>query len=215
MTKTKNILIVFTTIIVLSLVGCSAQPDTSEPISEAELAITAGVIQSTLLAPLTQTAEAEKALQQAQTAAIDAFIQQMTQTAQSASTLTPNAITTATPIIIVQPNYPATTDEQRMRIQFAPGAISSTVTGRVMANGVNYYVLRAMKGQTMTVTVTSAQAQALLTIYGITDGYPLVRGNASGATSYEGVLPITQDYGINIVSGGATADYIMQITIQY
>jgi hypothetical protein len=103
--------------------------------------------------------------------------------------------------------------DQRIRIQFAPGTYSITLQGRVAANGITYYVLRAMQGQTMSVSVSSLNNQAVLTIYGLTDGIPLVRGNASGATSYQGILPLTQDYAIDIISTGNAVDYTLQISI--
>lgn len=181
--------------------------------SEAELALTALVIHNTLMADVTKTAEAESSVQQTQTALIEAFVQQMTQTAQALGTPTPERLNTPTPLIYIQPTIPYSSQDQRIRIQFAPGTYSTTLQGRVAANGINYYVLRAMRGQTMSVSVSSPNNQAVLTIYGLTDGIPLVRGNASGATSYQGVLPLTQDYAIDIISTGNAVDYVVQISI--
>ena len=66
------------------------------------------------------------------------------------------------------------------------------------------YLLRARNGQVMTATLSSTAnvsptAPALgLTIYGFSDGVPLVRAESS-ATSWSGVLSGTQDYVIEAV----------------
>jgi len=91
------------------------------------------------------------------------------------------------------------------RITFAPGAISATLQGKLAANQIHEYLLRALAGQTMTVTITSPDNDVLLEIYGIDDGQPLVRV-PMGQTAWTGKLPGTQDYDIKAVSvGGATA----------
>jgi hypothetical protein len=109
---------------------------------------------------------------------------------------------------------PISPQSQRTRIQFARGATSTTVQGGLAANETDYYVLRASQGQSMTVNVSSHGNNALLTIYGLTDGIPLVRGTASGATSFNGILPLTQDYAIDVTSNGTAVNYNMGITIQ-
>ncbi|MGB8648229.1 MAG: NBR1-Ig-like domain-containing protein [Anaerolineae bacterium] len=85
------------------------------------------------------------------------------------------------------------------RIEFVPGSISGAVTGKTTARRTVSYLLRAGGGQQLTVNLsTSTPNTAGLTIYGLTDGIPLVRA-VSGATSWQGVLPFTQDYVIEIV----------------
>jgi len=96
---------------------------------------------------------------------------------------------------------------------FNPGAISTTVNGTVIGHQTNTYMVRASAGQTMTVKITSPASDVLLTIYGYTDGSPLVR-YVSGATSFNGVLPLTQDYVIQAVSVGNNTNYKVSITIK-
>ena len=55
------------------------------------------------------------------------------------------------------------------------------------------YILAAQEGQTMTVDNTLPNDNVLLTIVGA-DGIPLTNGLMSGATSWQGQLPDTQDY---------------------
>ncbi len=97
------------------------------------------------------------------------------------------------------------------RIQFASGATSATVTGRVAAGGADLYVLRALAGQTMDVTVLTPGSDLFLEIYG-KDGTPLKRA-AVGGPSWTGILPATQDYFIKLISGGSPADYTLVVDI--
>ncbi|HLF26633.1 MAG TPA: hypothetical protein VJG32_09870 [Anaerolineae bacterium] len=98
-------------------------------------------------------------------------------------------------------------------IQFAPGAISAVIDDFVPAMQTQFYTLRALAGQTMTVNLVSPNNDVLLTIYGLDDGQPLVR-SASGATSWTGQLPATQDYMIQAGARGGSTNYSLQITIQ-
>jgi hypothetical protein len=99
------------------------------------------------------------------------------------------------------------------RIEFAPGATSASVQGTVSGGAIVRYLLRAMASQTMTVTITSPHQDVLLTIWGLTDGQPLVR-SVSGATSWTGVLPATQDYVIDAVSVGGNTTYTVETTVK-
>lgn len=91
-----------------------------------------------------------------------------------------------------------------IRIQFAPGATSATLTGYLEEGEADRYVLRAQAGQTMEVTVTSPSSGVGLSIWGA-DGTPLKR-YAVGTAQWRGVLPFTQDYFIEVMTfGGATA----------
>lgn len=84
------------------------------------------------------------------------------------------------------------------RITFAPGAVSASVDGKIVAHFATTYLLRALANQTMTVKVTSPSNAVALTIYGLDDGQPLLRAE-SGQTNWSGTLPATQDYVIMVV----------------
>lgn len=100
------------------------------------------------------------------------------------------------------------------RITFAPGGISATVTGTTSANRVVTYLLKASGGQTMTANLVAPPNTVGLTIYGLTDGIPLVRA-VSGATSWTGVLPATQDYVIQVVpQSNGVINFSLQVTVQ-
>ncbi len=99
------------------------------------------------------------------------------------------------------------------RITFDPGAISATVAGNVAAHESNDYILAAQAGQTMTVNITSPNSNVLLTIVGA-DGIPLTNGLMSGATSWQGELPATQDYTLRAIGTLDPASYTLTVTIE-
>lgn len=85
------------------------------------------------------------------------------------------------------------------RINFASGATSATVTGTVTDPTHRQYLVRAQAGQTMKVTLTSAQPTTSFSVVGISGGQTL-KGFGDGGNSWSGVLPQTQDYLIEIVT---------------
>lgn len=96
------------------------------------------------------------------------------------------------------------------RISFQKGAVSGTEYGRAGANKSQYYVLRAMRNQTMQVDVTPGDGLQLV-IYGA-DGTVLKRGTGE-APSFKGVLPSTQDYVLVLRAGSTQAGYKLVVTI--
>ncbi len=99
------------------------------------------------------------------------------------------------------------------RISFARGAVSASVDGSIASRRTNTYILRAAKNQTMTVSATSKDAVAL-TIYGLTDGQPLVRANGASVSAWSGTLPADQDYVINVVPGVDATTFTLAVTIK-
>ena len=98
------------------------------------------------------------------------------------------------------------------RINFAPGATSATRTGVLTMGGMDRYVLKANQGQTMSVSVASANNNVILVIFG-KDGTVLISDHAD-ATSWSGVLPSTQDYYIDVRAiDGTSANYTLTVTI--
>src|SRR4051812_16422518 len=52
------------------------------------------------------------------------------------------------------------------RIVFGPGSSSAAVTGQVAPGDVNYWVVGAQAGQTLSVSLSFTYGQAILIIYG-------------------------------------------------
>lgn len=101
-----------------------------------------------------------------------------------------------------------------VRITFAPGAISAQVQGTTSNNRVVTYLLKASAGQTMNLNLTAPPNSAGITIYGLDDGQPLIRSQ-SGATSFSGQLPGTQDYVIQVVPFSNTqVNFTVDVTVQ-
>ena len=101
-----------------------------------------------------------------------------------------------------------------VRVTFKPGAVTASLDGQVGALDINTYLLRALKGQTMTVTIDSPNNDLYLTIYGLDDGQPYVR-SMTHQTSFSFKLPSTQDYTIEVVSDHATTEkYSLKFTVK-
>lgn len=97
------------------------------------------------------------------------------------------------------------------RIRFARGAVSATVYGWTNAHESDSYVLRALEGQDMQVSVASRNPVQLI-IYGA-DGTVLKSGMGEGS-SFNGELPSTQDYILVVRAGPDPAYYSLTVTIR-
>lgn len=96
------------------------------------------------------------------------------------------------------------------RISFAAGGTSASLSGSVPANGSQYYILGASKGQTL--NVSAAPKTALqLSVYGV-DGTVLKTGAGEEAT-FSGVLPGTQDYILVLKAGSQAQSYSLSVSI--
>ncbi len=98
------------------------------------------------------------------------------------------------------------------RITFAPGATTASIAGSTATNGQDRFVLRISQGQTLNATITSAQNNVILIIYGA-DGNVLISDHA-GATTFTGKVPSTQDYFIDTRSVGSNVvPFTLKVTI--
>lgn len=99
------------------------------------------------------------------------------------------------------------------RIQFASGATSATLTGSTVGGFPVTYAARAAKGQTMNVNLSVPAGSAALTIWGFSDGNPYQRA-VSESTTFNLVLPLTQDYIIEVVPvAGTVVNYSVTVGI--
>jgi len=89
--------------------------------------------------------------------------------------------------------------EEASRIRFDPGAVSQVVSGKMQTLTAHRYILTAMQGQEMVVSLsTSPPLNGFVVIYG-EDGTVLISDHA-GAAFWSGILPSTQDYIISVRS---------------
>ncbi len=133
---------------------------------------------------------------------------------QKAAALAPTDVlfTQAAAFLAGGPQPTATTPVQVKRIEFAPGATSANVEGRIAGGATDTYVLRALQGQWAEVSIYAAKSDVVLEIYGVSDGQPLLRSSMR-RTNWAGILPATQDYGVKAVSTGGNTTYTLQVII--
>jgi len=114
------------------------------------------------------------------------------------------------PVQPAETHSPTPTIADAMRIRFAPGATSKTLTDHVVPEEIDRYVLRASEGQVMHVRIFSAE-EAVRVRVDASSGAPLEE-EAAGRTFWRGPLPVTQDYVITVSSQEA-ANYELSIII--
>lgn len=131
------------------------------------------------------------------------------------TSLTPVQPTASPTVVPPTPVIPSATPDNSgaaERIIFAPGATSASREGTLAASGYKPYVLRALAGQTLKIDLSFTEGRAILTVWG-EDGDVLLSDHAE-ASSFERVLPKTQDYFIGVKGrpDGNTA-YTMTVNI--
>lgn len=97
------------------------------------------------------------------------------------------------------------------RITFARGAISGTANGTVTAPTRQEFVLRALKGQSMTVEIISKDNKANFAVIG-PDGQPLKRLENEDR-KWTGALNADGDYRISVAVANGSISYSLVVTI--
>lgn len=102
----------------------------------------------------------------------------------------------------------------RERVRFVPGKDSAIVKGAVLRGERDRYLVGAKARQTMMVTITSSENNAVFEIEK-PDGGELP-GAASGndATKWRGTLPASGDYVISVGGTRGNATYSLSIVIR-
>jgi hypothetical protein len=113
--------------------------------------------------------------------------------------------TSVPPLVPTTSNLPAAT-----RISFAAGSTQSVSSGSIGAAQNSYYVVRASKDQPMIVMLDSPGSGAKLSIFGA-NGAVLLPASQQ-LTSWQGILPATQDYYFGI-TGSSGADFLLNVII--
>ena len=88
------------------------------------------------------------------------------------------------------------------------GSVSSS--GRMAPFGLHEYTISASAGQAMTVTLTSPHQDAFLSIFGLEFGGLLVP-TQDERSSWQGTIPETQAYAVNVFAIGSETDYLLTI----
>lgn len=114
----------------------------------------------------------------------------------------PPATFTLTPL----PTLPPAT-----HVQFQTGATLAIITGQIQPGQTLNYMVQAAKGQPLIALLDSPNHDTKLSIVGA-DGTALLSA-ASGLSNWEGLLPATQDYYIQVTGGAATQNFSLNVTI--
>lgn len=109
----------------------------------------------------------------------------------------------------VEPSFLIAQQSQTRRIQFAPGAVSAVAEGGVVRGTRNIYLLRARRGQTMKLNITSVEQNAVFDIQA-----PNGRFLQQESTRWRGVLPVTGDYSVIVGGTRGNATYKLDVTIE-
>jgi LysM repeat protein len=119
----------------------------------------------------------------------------------------PRVIQVGQELLVPVPSSPPPT-----RIQFESGAISATVTGTVEFPIRDEYLVRALAGQQMTVTLSSPGDVANFAVQGVDDGQPYKRLENEDRT-WSSLLPLTQDYLLSVAVPAGSSAYTLEVTI--
>ncbi|MCL5997132.1 MAG: NBR1-Ig-like domain-containing protein [Chloroflexi bacterium] len=103
---------------------------------------------------------------------------------------------------------------ENTRIRFEPGATMAAVEGQLNGQPARDYLIRALKGQTMVVTLSGPESNLRLQVLLRGTRDPL-RGQASNEWYWRGALPANGDYVIRVTSNNATARYAFTVQVPY
>jgi hypothetical protein len=109
----------------------------------------------------------------------------------------------------VKPTLLIAQESRTRRIQFRRNATSAVVEDAVVRGTRDTYLLRARRGQTMTVSITSLENNAVFDIQ-----FPNGTIVQQEATSWRGVLSTTGDHKIIVGGTRGNATYRMQVSIR-
>jgi hypothetical protein len=119
------------------------------------------------------------------------------------------AAATATPSVTPEP----ASDNAPELIQFMPGATTVTISGVMSGQSQKVYLLRAEAGQTVSITLTSAAVSVLFHLHGEDDGVDY-KHLLDGKLSWQGVLPISQNYVLTLDAiGDGERSYTLEVSL--
>lgn len=113
-----------------------------------------------------------------------------------------NQVTVESPSLLAQRS-------QTRRIRFARGTTGTVVEDAVVLGTRNIYLLRARRGQTMTLNLSSIEENGVFDIQAPNGQYL-----SQESTSWRGVLPQSGDYSVIVGSTRGNATYTLDVTIR-
>lgn len=106
----------------------------------------------------------------------------------------------------------------QVKVQFANGSSSKTITGQVKGEGTDY-VIRAGAGQTMTITLASKSTSLCFNVIPPGEENTAIFIGSTEGNKYEGTLPSSGDYKIRVylmraaARRGAAASFTLTVAI--
>jgi hypothetical protein len=97
-------------------------------------------------------------------------------------------------------------------IVLQPGSSPMTVTGTAQDAPTVTYLLPLKARQTLTLDLQSKSGSAVLVLYGLQDGLPIVPLSLH-ATQFSGGLPASEDYVVQVVLGRAPSEFTLKMKI--
>ena len=140
--------------------------------------------------------------------------------AQTMQAITPQATATSNPILIpsvttapptVQPLIPTLVPPQATRINFLTGATTGIVSAPIQSEQIQYFVVKASQGQPMIVMVNSLNNDVYLSIK--TEGGTSMLNQSSHQSTWEAMLPQTEDYYIGVYGGSSSENYTLTVEV--
>ena len=103
----------------------------------------------------------------------------------------------------------------KQKVRFARGTSSATIHGAVVRGDRDRYYVKAKRGQTMSVKITSRENNAAFEIYfsGEQESQEGA-GEEDDATNWSGALPADNDYVIVVGGRRGNASYTLTISIK-
>ena len=120
----------------------------------------------------------------------------------SPSPLSPRATAVSTPIF----SLPAAA-----KIRFAPGATYGVERGTIEPGQRQNYSLEAQQGQPMLASVASKDNDVTISI--VTERGTTLLPASQGWSNWQGILPATQDYYIQVIGGASEEEYSLWVSI--
>ena len=98
---------------------------------------------------------------------------------------------------------------QKQRIQFKKGTHSTEIKGGVVRGTINTYLIKAQKGQKMTIKIQSVEKNA---VFNVVDTN--IKTIIKESKSWSGVLSQTGDYQISVGTERGGSSYTMSVLIK-
>jgi hypothetical protein len=93
------------------------------------------------------------------------------------------------------------------------GNTADTIKGNLTAGSTVNYLIHGSAGQVLGVSLASTKYSVGLTILGLDDNQPLVN-YLSGTNTWNGLIPVTEDYMIKLNAVGQTSDYTLNVQVK-